>query len=358
MFPAFAPWLLLILSWLNAFLLAYFLTPPVKRLAERLGAIDYPGEARRVHDRPRPRLGGLTIFLGFTLTVLLFAQRDPRITGILLGAVIVAAMGALDDLVSLNPWLKLIEQIVAALIAVRCGVVFRVLSDPAALSAGGIIPIGTLSVPLTVLWIVACTNAVNLMDGLDGLAVGISLVSALTMLVASTLVSEPAVSLLLAALTGACLGFLPYNMNPAQIFMGDVGSQLLGYLLGTVSILGLFKLHAAATFFVPLLAMALPLTDTAFAFFRRILHGQSPFHADRGHLHHRLLALGLNQRQAVALMVGASAALGILAIVLAGNSPALRLGCLLFAPVVLAAAWFYGFARRPDRMEDNMKNER
>lgn len=351
-----APWLSLILSWLTAFLLAFSLTPPVRRLALRLGALDVPGDPRRVHDRPIPRLGGLTIFLSFVLTTLLFAPRDPRITGILLGAVIIAAMGALDDLISLNAWLKLLEQLVAALVAVRCGVVFRVLSDPIALSGGGTVEVGALAVPLTVLWIVACTNAVNLMDGLDGLAAGISLVSALSMLAASALAAEPAVTLLLAALAGACLGFLPFNMYPAGIFMGDVGSQLLGYLLGTVSILGLFKLHAAVTFLAPLLAMALPLTDTVFAFCRRVLRGQSPFRADRGHLHHRLLALGLSQRQAVALMVGASAALGLLAILLAGNSPALRAGCLLFALAVFAGAWLYGFARRPKRPRE--KNEK
>ena len=340
MLSNFPLWSKLILAAAVAFLVCFAMTPPVKRFAEHIGAVDQPSE-RRINKVPIPRMGGLAIFLGFVLTALLFVPLSTQVTGILLGAVIIAVMGAVDDIVSLNAWIKLLGQIVAAVVVIRCGLVFDAISNPNPLSPTTTIEIGWLSVPLTVLWIVACTNAVNLIDGLDGLAVGVSAISSLTMLVVSLIVSEPTVSLLLAALTGACLGFIPYNRNPAKIFMGDVGSQLLGFVLSTVSILGLFKLHAIITFVVPFLALALPLADTTFAFFRRILRGQSPFHPDRGHLHHRLLDMGMSQKQAVALMYGISALLGLSAVLIAGKSPVLRIGCLILAFGISITVWLY-----------------
>ena len=340
-------WVKLILAAAVAFLVCFIMTPPVKRFAERIGAVDQPSE-RRINKVPIPRMGGLAIFLGFVLTVLLFVPLSTQVTGILLGAVIIAVMGAVDDIVSLNAWIKLLGQVVAAIVVIRCDVVFSAISNPNPLAATTTIEIGWLSVPLTVFWIIACTNAVNLIDGLDGLAVGVSAISSLTMLVVSLIVSEPVVSLLLAALTGACLGFMPYNRNPAKIFMGDVGSQLLGFVLSTVSILGLFKLHAIITFFVPLLALALPLADTTFAFFRRILRGQSPFHPDRGHFHHRLLAIGMSQKQAVAVMYGISAVLGLTAVLLTGDSPILRTACLVLAFGISITVWLYVFRKNPN----------
>jgi UDP-GlcNAc:undecaprenyl-phosphate/decaprenyl-phosphate GlcNAc-1-phosphate transferase len=208
------------------------------------------------------------------------------------------------------------------------------------------------------LWIVGCTNAVNLIDGLDGLAVGVSAISSLTMLIVSLFVSEPVVSIILAALTGACLGFMPYNLNPAKIFMGDVGSQLLGFVLSTASIMGLFKLHAIITFFVPLLALALPLADTIFAFFRRILHGQSPFKADKGHFHHRLLAMGLNQKQVVAVLYGISAVLGLLAVLMAGDSMVVKIICLVAAFVISLAIWFKVFKNNPNLHEHHAEEHK
>ena len=361
MFSNMALWAKLIVAAAVAFLICFFMTPPVKRFAEMIGAVDQPSE-RRINKTPIPRMGGLAIFLGFVLTALLFVPLNTQVTGILLGAVIIAVMGAVDDIVSLNPWIKLAGQIVAAIVAIRCGVVFSAISNPNPLSEVTTIEIGWLSVPLTILWIVACTNAVNLIDGLDGLAVGVSAISSVTMLVVSLIVSEPAVSLLLAVLTGACLGFMPYNLNPAKIFMGDVGSQLLGFVLSTVSIVGLFKLHAIITFVVPLLALALPLADTTFAFFRRILRGQSPFHPDRGHFHHRLLALGMNQKQAVAVMYGISAVMGLLAVLLTGDNPFLRIGCLVLAFGISITVWFYVFRKNPNlrlpHREDADKQEK
>ena len=347
MFPNMALWIKLVLAAAVAFLISFLMTPPVKRFAESIGAVDEPGE-RRINKVPIPRMGGLAIFLGFTLAALLFGDLSNQTTGILLGAVIIAVLGAVDDIVSLAPWAKLLGQLVAALVAIRFGVVFDTISNPNFLSENAFIEIGWLSIPLTILWILACTNAVNLIDGLDGLAVGVSTISSVTMLVVSLIVSEPMVSVLLAAICGACVGFMPYNLNPAKIFMGDVGSQFLGFVLSTVSIVGLFKLHAIITFLVPLMALAVPLADTTFAFFRRILKGQSPFHADKGHFHHRLLAMGMSQKQVVAVLYGISAVLGLIAVLLTGKSPALRIGCLVAAFAVAGTVWLFVFRKNPN----------
>ena len=340
-------WLRMLLAVLFSCAVTFFMTPPVKKFAEKVGAIDVPKDERRVHDHPIPRMGGLAIFFSFILAVLVFVDMTTPIMGMLVGAVIIAAMGAVDDIVNLNAWVKFGVQIVAALVAIRSGIVFNVISNPILFSETTFIPIGYLTVPLTVIWIVGCTNAVNLIDGLDGLAVGVSAISSLTMLVVALFVAEPNVALILAALTGACLGFIPFNLNPAKIFMGDVGSQLLGFVLATVSIMGMFKFHAIITFLVPVLALSVPLADTVFAFFRRIVHRQSPFHADKGHFHHRLLAMGLNQKQAVAVLYAISAVLGLFAVLLAGTYTAVRIICLVLVFIISIGVWFFVFRKKP-----------
>ena len=358
MFPGLADWIKMLLAFAVSLLVAYVMTPPVKRFAEKVGAIDVPRDNRRVHDHPIPRMGGLAIFIGFVLSLIFFVPMSTKVLGLLVGSVIIAVLGGVDDIVSLNPWVKLAGQIVAALVAIRCGLVFDVISNPNIFAEETYIEIGWLSIPLTMLWIVGCTNAVNLIDGLDGLAVGVSAISSMTMLIVSLFVSEPVVSIILAALTGACLGFMPYNLNPAKIFMGDVGSQLLGFVLSTASIMGLFKLHAIITFFVPLLALALPLADTIFAFFRRILHGQSPFKADKGHFHHRLLAMGLNQKQVVAVLYGISAVLGLLAVLMAGDSMAVKIICLVAAFIISLGIWLKVFKNNPNLREHHAEEHK
>ena len=332
---------------LVAFITCFCLTPPVRRFAVNVDAIDVPNE-RRINDHPIPRMGGLAIFCGFVLSVILFVDMDLQVIGLLLGCVTIAVFGALDDILGLNPWIKLGGQFLAAYVALRCGIVFDAISNPGFLDAGTPIQIGWLSVPVTILWIVLCTNAVNLIDGLDGLAVGVSAISSASMMLVSMIVpvSTGSVPLLLACLTGACLGFMPYNMNPAKIFMGDVGSQFLGYVLACVSIMGLFKFHAVITLIVPFLALAIPLFDTVSSFFRRILHGQSPFHADRGHIHHRLLATGMSQKQAVATLYGVSAVLGIIAVMIAGPGTEIRIVCVVTVFVISLAVWLFVFRKK------------
>lgn len=326
-------WLRALLAIAVGFAVSFASTPIVKTFAQKVGAIDVPKDARRVHDHPIPRMGGLAIFLGFILSVVLFVDITRQVRGILLGAVLIVACGAIDDIISLRAWVKLIIQIIAAIVAVAHGVVIEVLMNPNIFSENEALILGVLAVPVTILWIVGITNSVNLIDGLDGLAVGVSTISCVTILVVALLVSEPNVALIVAALAGACIGFMPYNLNPARIFMGDTGSLLLGYVLATVSVLGLFKFYAIVTFVVPVLALAVPLSDTLFAFCRRILHGQSPFHADRGHFHHKLMDLGLNQKQAVAILYAISATLGLAAVVLTTKGT-IRIALLILALLI------------------------
>ena len=299
--------------------ISFLSTPLVKTLAYKVGAIDVPKDNRRMHKVPIPRLGGLAIFLAFLLSALIFADIDRQLQGILLGSVIIVVLGALDDVLALKALPKLIVQILAAGVAVYHGCVIQFISNPNVFSSATYVNLGWLSVPITIIWIVAITNAVNFIDGLDGLAVGVSSISAASLIVIALMVAETNIAIILCALFGACLGFIPYNMNPAKIFMGDSGSTFLGYILATLSITGLFKMYAIISFAVPFLILGLPIFDICFAFLRRIAHGQNPMQADRGHVHHRLIDMGFTQKQAVAIAYMLTAILGLAAVVLTSS---------------------------------------
>ncbi len=321
---------------LTAALLALFLTPSAGSLALRLGAVDRPGEKRKIHTRETPRLGGAAIAAGFFASALAFTAPSAALGGLLRAALVVALMGAADDCFSLKAPLKLAVQLLAALLAWRAGARIGVLTLP--FGAQRTLPLGALGLPLTLLWMLGCTNAFNLIDGLDGLAASVAAIGSGSLLLVAALVGEREIAVLLAALAGACLGFLPYNRCPARLFMGDTGSQLLGYLLGAASTLGMLKAHAVLSFFVPLLALGLPLFDTLLAFSRRALRGKNPFAADRGHIHHRLLDHGLDQKSAVALLDAVSALLGLTAVLLALRGTAARALAALLTTVSAAAA--------------------
>ncbi len=301
---------------LVAALVALISTPVVKALAFRVGAVDVPKDARRMHDHPIPRMGGLAIFFGFILSVLIFQPLTPELRGMLLGGVVIVILGIFDDIFALPAMPKFLVQIGAALIAVLEGNRISFLSNPNIFSKEAFWELGWLSIPITVFWIVGITNAVNLIDGLDGLACGVSTISSMTLLVIALIVLEPDVAILMGALAGSCIGFLPYNLNPAKIFMGDTGSTFLGFILAVVSIQGLFKFYAFISFAVPFLMLGLPIFDTCFAILRRVSHGQSPMQPDRGHIHHRLIDMGFSQKQAVAVLYIISAILGLSAVVL------------------------------------------
>lgn len=331
-----------VLALLVALVVSFLMTPVVKTFAYKVGAIDVPKDARRMHKVPIPRLGGLAIFMGFMVSILLFVniRGNQQMQSILLGAVIIVVLGVVDDIMALPAMLKFVVQIIAALIPAVNGVTILAFSNPNIFSDKLYWVLGSLSVPFTVIWIVAITNSVNLIDGLDGLANGVSAISATTMLVIALLYSEAQVAIVMAALVGACVGFVPYNLNPAKMFMGDTGATFLGYILATMSIQGLFKYYAVISFVVPFLILGLPIFDTTFAFVRRIAHGQSPMHADRGHIHHRLIDMGLNQKQAVATLYVISAILGLSAVVLTtGGEQRAMLFFLALCIVAVVAAW-------------------
>lgn len=333
-------WVRCLLAIATALVISFAATPLAKKFAVRVGAMDVPTEVRRVHNHPIPRMGGLAIFLGFIVSVLLFVNITVKMRGILFGCVIIVVCGAVDDVKPLKAWQKLIVQIAAAIVAVMHGVLIEVLRSPGLCGGEEALILGVLSIPFTILWIVGITNSVNLIDGLDGLAVGVSAISSTTMFAVALLVSEGNIAVVLACLTGACIGFMPYNLNPAKIFMGDTGALLLGYVLATVSAVGMFKFYAIVTFVVPILALALPLFDTAFAIIRRLLKGQSPMSPDRGHLHHRLIDMGLTQKQAVAILYAVSAVLGLCAVVLATNG-VVRFWLVIVAAVSAVAVGIY-----------------
>lgn len=295
---------------------SFLFTPVVKSFAQKVGAVDVPKDNRRMHKVPIPLLGGLAIFLSFILATALFAEIGRPEKGMLLGAVIIVILGVIDDITPLNAILKLCVQILAATVAVLYGNVIQFLSNPIFFSDSLYFNLGYLAIPISIIWIVAITNAVNLIDGLDGLAVGVSAINAASLLVISIMFSDVNVAIMVAALLGACLGFMPYNLNPAKIFMGDTGSTFLGYILAVLSIQGLFKFYTIISFAIPFLILGVPIFDTVSAFFRRIIHGKKPWVADRGHIHHKLIDMGFNQKQSVAILYMITAILGLSAVIL------------------------------------------
>lgn len=314
--------LLLVFSFVVSFLVAFAATPLARILAFKIGAVDIPKDERRIHKHPIPRLGGLAIFYGFIVSVLSFIQLDTSIRGIILGSLIIVILGVADDVKQLGPRIKLVVQIVAALVVVFHGVRIDFLTNPNIFSNNELISLGMWSIPITIIWIVGVTNAVNLVDGLDGLATGICSIASISLLFISLLVGEHTIGLLTAAIAGSCLGFLPYNFNPAKIFMGDTGSTFLGFVLASVSVEGLFKGYAVISFAVPLLILGLPIFDTGYAILRRLFNGKPIMQADRGHLHHRLIDAGFSQKQTVVILYIVSGILGISAVVLTGSGVA------------------------------------
>ena len=336
---------------LLALIVSFLATPLVRRLAFKIGAVDVPRDSRRMHDHPIPRLGGLAIFLGFLVSVLAYAEIDIEMQGILIGAVIIVVLGIADDIHSLPAKFKFVVQIIAALCAALHGVAMEVINNPNIFSDNEYWVLGGWGIPISVIWIVAITNAVNFIDGLDGLADGISTIGALTMLILALILGEHEISLVCGALVGACVGFLPYNLNPARIFMGDTGSTFLGFILACVSIQGLFKYYAVISFLVPFIILGLPIFDTASAIIRRLLKGQSPMVADRSHIHHKLIDMGLNQKQAVSTLYIVSGVLGLSAVLLATSGGAKTalfiLALVICAVVAVRAIWPHHPEQRP-----------
>lgn len=281
-------------------------SPVAKRLAVRAGALAYPGE-RHVHTAPTPSWGGLAILTGFLLALLvaevfLSLQHLPnrQLTGLFLGSGLVLAIGLFDDRFHLPARFKLAGQIAAAFLLPLFGVGVTVISNP--IGGGWFAPAPWLAWLLTIAWVVAVTNAVNLIDGIDGLAAGVTAISCIALAVIGLMRDQPAVALLAASLSGGAAGFLGWNFYPARIFMGDTGAYFLGFMIGGITVLGAFKIAASISIFVPLLVLAVPLAEAGLSTLRRYFRGQPVFAADREHIHHRLLAMGLSQRAVAILM--------------------------------------------------------
>ena len=353
----------IIAAFIVAGVLSYFFTPPVKRFAHTVGAIDVPKDGRRMHKEPIPRLGGLAIFGGFLASILIFGELDQTMLCVLLGASMIVALGIFDDVLALGAKLKFVVQIVAAAIPVCVGdLQIKLFTNLNPFSDTPYFHLGILAIPITIIWIVGITNAVNLIDGLDGLAVGVSSIAAITMLAVALLTGNMTIAVTMAALAGACIGFMPYNLNPAKIFMGDTGSTFLGYMLATVSIMGLFKFYAVISFAVPFLILGLPIFDTANAIIRRVAEGRSPMSPDRGHVHHKLIDMGFNQKQAVAILYAISATLGLTAVVLtsSGEVKAIFLLLAVLAAILVGACVIYGaehWAKHPSEHEETTHSE-
>ena len=312
--------LFVIFAFVVALIVAYATTPFTIKLAYKINALDIPKDARRVHKKATPRIGGIAIVYGFFISVCCFSsfmidgELNKSLIGTLIGSLIIAVLGFLDDLKPKKAILKFAIQIAAAAIPVLMGVRVIAVANP---FDGLLVRVPEwLSIGGSILWIVGVTNAVNLIDGLDGLAAGVSSIASVALL--SVLVMQhnanPTMLILTAALAGACFGFLPFNFNPAKTFMGDTGATFLGFTLACISIHGAFKTYV--TFALPFLILGLPIFDTLFAIIRRLLKGQGIMTPDRGHLHHRLIDMGLSQRTAVIVLYALSAILAISAIVM------------------------------------------
>lgn len=348
-------WWRLLLALGISFVVCFAATPAVKRMAYKVGAVDVPKDNRRMHDHPIPRLGGLAIALSFLLTTILLVKLDRQMQGILLGSIIIVVLGVLDDSLTLPALPKFIVQILAAVVVVAHGCTIRYVTNPFSSEIGECIDLGAMSVPVTIIWIVTITNAVNFIDGLDGLAVGVSGISAATMLVIALLVAERNVAIIMAALLGACLGFIPYNFNPAKIFMGDTGATFLGFIMATMCVQGMFKLYAIISFAVPFLILGVPIFDICFAVLRRLAKHQNPMTADRGHIHHRLIDMGFSQKQTVAITYTLTGILGLAAVLLTGSGEVKTL-ILIGAVIVVGAlgiSVIFGPIHRPGGKEDS-----
>lgn len=297
-----------------ALAIAWVATPLVKRLALKWKVVSYPN-ARRVHTSAMPQMGGLAIFIGVTVAFV-YIMLHPNLPywheaiGIFLGSIIVLITGMIDDKYQISPRKKLLGQLLAATVVVASGLSIDMVNLP----FNGRWDLSWLGIPFTILWIVGVTNAINLIDGLDGLAAGVSAIATATMLVMAILMGNVVVILYACALLGATLGFLYFNFHPAKIFMGDTGALFLGFMLASLSVLG-FKHVTFFSFIIPIVMLGVPIWDTLFAIVRRKLNNQPISMADKGHLHHRLLQMGFSHQQTVLIIYGISMIFGLNAII-------------------------------------------
>ncbi|SET25510.1 UDP-GlcNAc:undecaprenyl-phosphate GlcNAc-1-phosphate transferase [Salinibacillus kushneri] len=293
------------ISLISSLLLAY----PVKKMALKMGAMDVPNN-RKIHTIVTPRLGGLSIYIGTVLGIFYLFPNHPQISAIALGSLIVVITGMIDDKYQIRPIIKLSGQLLAAVILITSGIIIEKVTLP----VFGIIELGYFSIPLTILWIIGITNAINLIDGLDGLAAGVSTIAISSILVMAIIDYRVIVVYICVALIGSNLGFLFHNFHPAKIYMGDTGSLFLGYSVAVISMLGLFKNIALFSFVIPIIVLGVPILDTLFAIVRRMVNKEPIMMPDKKHIHYQLLAAGFSHRTTVLILYGFSVIFGVLAI--------------------------------------------
>jgi UDP-GlcNAc:undecaprenyl-phosphate/decaprenyl-phosphate GlcNAc-1-phosphate transferase len=314
------------------FIASIILTPLVKKLAFKIGATDQPNQ-RKVHQKIMPRLGGLAIFLSFMIGVIILQPENNYAMAILAGAVIIVLTGVLDDMIELSAKVKLLGQIVAAvLVVVWGGAQVEFINLP----FGGQIEFGFMSIPLTIVWIVGVTNAINLIDGLDGLAAGVSSIALITIAGMAVIMGDTFVAVMAAILLVSTLGFLIYNFHPAKIFMGDTGALFLGYMISVLALLG-FKNITVVSLIIPVIILGVPISDTFYAIIRRFLNKQPLSAPDKSHLHHCLLRMGYSHKQTVLIIYAIAAMFGLAALIF---SQATVWGSMIFVVALLLAIQF------------------
>ncbi|MFB5661016.1 glycosyltransferase family 4 protein [Alteribacillus sp. HJP-4] len=297
------------LALITCFLLSLFLTPLIKKLAFRIGATDQPNH-RKVHNGAMARLGGLSIYASFLAGLLILQPESSFMPYIVTAGTIIILTGFLDDMIELSAKWKLLGQIAAAVIVIFGGVQVEFINLP----FDGRLELGWLSIPITLLWIIGITNAINLIDGLDGLAAGVSSIVLATISVLAIIQGDIFIVALGIALLGGTLGFLVHNFNPAKIFMGDTGALFLGFMISVISLLG-FKNVTIFSLVVPVIILAVPISDTFFAIIRRVVNKQPLSAPDKSHLHHCLLRLGYSHKQTVLIIYTFSAFFGLSAVI-------------------------------------------
>jgi UDP-GlcNAc:undecaprenyl-phosphate GlcNAc-1-phosphate transferase len=344
------------LVFFTAFVLSFFFTPVARQLAFKLGILDIPKDDRKVHKEPIPYLGGAAIYASAIFTMLIFSELDKTSVSIMIGGTVVFLIGLIDDIKDISPKLKLAGQIIAAMIAVYGGAKINYITNP--IPGYNVIYLEHFATPISILWIVGITNTINLVDGLDGLASGVAAISASTMMFMASISGFDYILLECAVIAGSSLGFLPYNFNPAKIFMGDTGSLFLGYMLAVISILGFLKTVTLAAIIIMVLVLGIPLFDTFFAIVRRIRNKKPIMEADRGHVHHRLLAKGFTQRQTVLILYIVSILFGAAAIFFSDSEP--LEGSLVIGAVSIIIVYTgkkLGFISKVNKEEDKDQEE-
>ena len=320
-----------IMMALLALLISLILVPFVAKLAIKIGAVDKPNE-RKVHTKIMPRMGGLAIYLSFFAVLFLSHEMTMQHIGLLTGGTVLVLVGIIDDKTDMPAKIKLLGQIFAACIVVAAGVRVEFMTN---FRLGGVFPLYIFSVPFTVLWIVAITNAVNLIDGLDGLAAGTSIIAAATMAISGYATGQTEMASMALMLIGASLGFLKYNFHPAKIFMGDTGSMFLGYNLSVLAIMGFTKSFTVLSLVTPILVLAIPILDTLFAIIRRKMNNKPIFKPDKNHLHHCLLNYGFSHRNTVLIIYAVSAVLALCGLIMTYLNPAQGMCLLVVISVII-----------------------